>query len=630
MKHVAADSPRKTWLPHEQALLGQLPSQPALLSNGPYNVRLSEVGSGFSEAGGVAVTRWTSDETRDADGFYIYLRDLDDGSVWSAGYQPTCVLPSQYEFRCDASHAQITRLDQEIECRLTVFVSPDHNLEFRNCRLTNSGDLPRRIELTSYLEWVLGSQQADANHPAFSKLFVETRLCSERSAILARRRPRHSDDSEFWGFHSVVHEGPPAAGDNLQFETNRMRFIGRGRTLRSPIALEPGAILSGDFGPVLDPIASIRLEVALEPGECREIAFVLGAGSSQTEIDDLIDVARDPAQIRAAIDRAMASDSSNGQPLSSPALGFLDPRIEETYSPATSEIDRAPHVAAKSEPLQFENGYGGFSADGREYVIRLEPDGSGGHRTPPLPWTNIIANEQAGFLVTERGAGYTWAGNSRVNRLTAWHNDPVCDPHGEAFGFAMKMLPCSGRQRPGQPRRRVTISSAMGSATPNLEHTSHELSQEITMFMARDEPVKLTRIRLANRSGRTRRLSLFSYLQWALGGLAAETAPDITTSYDGDLHVIWATNPQHEQYGECIAFSSFPSRTLPLVKCRISCDRSVVPRTLWRHRSPAAIASSATARQSHGQMGSIRVPPGRCRSNCRPVNRLNVHFCSAR
>ena len=86
-----------------------------------------------------------------------------------------------------------------------------------------------------------------------------------------------------------------------------------------------------------------------------------------------------------------------------------------------------------TEPLQFENGFGGFSADGREYVIRLVPDGHGGHRHPPMPWTNVIANEQAGFLVTESGAGYTWSGNSRVNRLTAWHNDPVFDPHGEAI-----------------------------------------------------------------------------------------------------------------------------------------------------------------------------------------------------
>src|SRR5258705_2233433 len=99
MKSVAADTPRTTRLARDRDLLRHVPAQPILLSNGKYNVRLSEVGSGCSELGGVAISRWSGDETRDADGFYIYIRDLDDGSVWSAGYQPTRVIPAQYAIR---------------------------------------------------------------------------------------------------------------------------------------------------------------------------------------------------------------------------------------------------------------------------------------------------------------------------------------------------------------------------------------------------------------------------------------------------------------------------------------------------------------------------------------------------
>jgi hypothetical protein len=83
-----------------------------------------------------------------------------------------------------------------------------------------------------------------------------------------------------------------------------------------------------------------------------------------------------------------------------------------------------------SESLRFDNGYGGFSADGREYVMRLAADGSG---RPPMPWSNVIANEHAGFLTTEGGPGLAWARNSRENRLTPWYNDPVADPPAEAL-----------------------------------------------------------------------------------------------------------------------------------------------------------------------------------------------------
>ena len=107
---------------------------------------------------------------------------------------------------------------------------------------------------------------------------------------------------------------------------------------------------------------------------------------------------------------------------------------EATYLPAAA-FARAPNhaPAERSESLQFDNGYGGFTTDGREYVIRLGADAAGHLHRPPMPWVNVIANEVAGFLTTECGAGYMWAGNSRLNRLTAWHNDPVCDPHAEAL-----------------------------------------------------------------------------------------------------------------------------------------------------------------------------------------------------
>jgi cellobiose phosphorylase len=208
------------WLPN-------VPPQTTSLSNDRYTVRLSELGTGYSACQGVAVTRSMPDATCNADGFSIYLRDLDDGHLWSAGYQPTRTVAEHYEFQCQDGIALINRVDRGIECRLAICVSPQHDLEIRRCRLTNVSEKVRCIELTSYLEWVLGSPEADASHPAFSKLFVETSYYEERSAIPARRRPRHAEEQGLIGFHVVVLNS--AARRAVRFETNRARFIGRGR-----------------------------------------------------------------------------------------------------------------------------------------------------------------------------------------------------------------------------------------------------------------------------------------------------------------------------------------------------------------------------------------------------------------
>ncbi len=178
--------------PTSEPILG-LSSQEVRLSNGRYSVSLTAVGGCVSECRGFDVSRWTADATCDSDGFHIYLRDLDDESIWSAAYQPTRVMPDAYEFQFTRSAAEIMRVDRDIECRFAVCVAPEQDFELRRCRLVNRGNRPRRIELTSYVEFVLASREADANHPAFSKLFIETEFRPRESAILARRRPRSSE-----------------------------------------------------------------------------------------------------------------------------------------------------------------------------------------------------------------------------------------------------------------------------------------------------------------------------------------------------------------------------------------------------------------------------------------------------
>ena len=144
-----------------------------LLSNGRYTVMLSAAGSGYSRCQELGVTRWREDPTRDNWGSYVYVRDLDSGLVWSAGYQPTAVEPDSYDVTFTEDRATITRRDDDVMTTLDVVVSTEDDAEVRRVTIGNVSRAERHIELTSYAEIVLATPASDTAHPAFSKMFVE-------------------------------------------------------------------------------------------------------------------------------------------------------------------------------------------------------------------------------------------------------------------------------------------------------------------------------------------------------------------------------------------------------------------------------------------------------------------------
>ena len=264
-----------------------------LLSNGEYGVMLTAAGSGYSRWRGAALTRWREDATCDDWGAYIYLRDARDGTVWSAGYQPTGAEPDAYEVSFTEDQARITRRDGSLTTTLELLVSPEDAAEVRRVSVQNSGNRTREIDITSYAELVLAPQAADVKHPAFAKLFVETDYLPEIGVLLATRRRRTPEEPEIWVAHLAVVEGQAIGG--AEIETDRARFLGRGGSVRSPGAVLDGRRLSNTTGAVLDPIFALRRRVRIAPGAVVQIAFWTMAAPSRQAVLDLADRHRDIA-----------------------------------------------------------------------------------------------------------------------------------------------------------------------------------------------------------------------------------------------------------------------------------------------------------------------------------------------
>jgi cyclic beta-1,2-glucan synthetase len=261
-----------------------------LLSNGRYSVMLTAAGSGYSRWQDLAITRWREDPTRDCWGTYIFLRDEQTGNVWSAGYQPSGAEPDEYEATFYEDHAEIKRRDRSLTTILEVTVSPE-DAEVRRLSITNLGARARTIQVTSYAELSLASQAADVTHPAFSNLFVETEFVSQVGAVVATRRKRSADETAVWAAHVLVVEGE-SIGD-LQYETDRAKFLGRARDIRNPVSILDGRALSNTVGPVLDPVMSLRRTVRVPPSSTVRISFSTIVASTREEVLDLADKYRD-------------------------------------------------------------------------------------------------------------------------------------------------------------------------------------------------------------------------------------------------------------------------------------------------------------------------------------------------
>ena len=262
-----------------------------LLSNGRYHVLVTAAGGGYSRWRDLAVTRWEEDATRDPGGSFCYVRDTTTGEYWSNTWQPTRRPAEEYEAIFTEGRAEFHRRDRVEDCvidtRTEIVVSPEDDIELRRVRLMNRSDEPRTVDVTSYVEVALAPPAADAQHPAFSKLFVQTEIDSRKRAVLCTRRARVHGEEPGWLVHLMAVSGAQRGRDVLR---NRSRALHRPRPQRRVTA---GAgrhgQLSGSAGSVLDPILAIRQEIVLEPDETATIDLVTGAAATRELAEQLVE-----------------------------------------------------------------------------------------------------------------------------------------------------------------------------------------------------------------------------------------------------------------------------------------------------------------------------------------------------
>jgi len=522
-----------------------------ILASDTYRLMLTPSGAGESTRGDLQLSRWRGDMIEDDLGLFVYLRDLDTGAFWSIGGQPVPHAAGDESGHAFTEHAaHFIKRSRGIEARMSVVVEGDR--EIRRVHVRNLGDAPRRIELTSYLEPVIHHPAADAGHPAFAKLFVQTEAVN--GALLAKRRPRGADER----FPVLVHGLLNAAVSG--FETDRMRFIGRGRSLAAPQAML-GGDLSGHAGNVLDPCLSLRTVIELAPGAEGDALFVLGLADDREAALALLD-----SVVGASLLAILPSASK-------PASAIARPNT-------TAVCTDPPRHSA--ELLQFENSYGGFNADGSEYVIRLPKQADGTVKRPPLPWSNVLANPRnAGCIVTESGAMHTFAQNSREHRLTPWHNDPVIDPHGEAFYIRDEDAGIYWSPTPGPVPGPSDYEVRHGLGHTRFHHCSADIDQRTTVFVPLDATCRIVRIELRNLSDRPRRLSVFNINRLVLGVDPKDTAPHIDTAWDLDARALIASNPNAGAFAQGTAYAALLS---PAEALHHSADRASV---IGQGRGPA-------------------------------------------
>jgi cellobiose phosphorylase len=248
-----------------------------------------------------------------------------------------------------------------------------------------------------------------------------------------------------------------------------------------------------------------------------------------------------------------------------------------TYKP-----NLQPEVVLPRQDLIFYNGLGGFTPDGREYVITTFKD-----RVTPAPWVNVLANKDFGTVISEKGLAYTWAENAHEYRLTPWHNDPVTDSSGEAMYIRDEETGHFWSPTPLTNSESKLYLCRHGFGYSVFEHNEGGIISELWIYVATDASVKFSVLKVTNQSGRPCKLSATSYVEWVLGDMRHKNAMHVNTSIDYNSSVVYATNPYNPEFASRVAFLQTDDAT-----CYITCDRKEFIGRNGTLKKPAAMLNS--------------------------------------
>ena len=713
-----------------------------ILSNGSYTVMTSTTGAGFSRYKDLAVTRWSEDSALDSKGSFIYLRDHAEDKISSVTFQPMKDKSSEYHCQFTEFKSEFIRKSPTLNVQMEIIVSAEDNIEIRKLKISNLSNTSRKLDLTSYLEPVLAREQDDAAHLSFSKLFLETEFIRSRNALIIKRRKRFHEDKEKWGIHCVSVDAVEYA--ETEYETDRLRFLGRNRTLQDPMVITENLSLSNTTGTVLDPILSIRKYLLIEPRATIHVSYTTGYATTRDESLRLIDQYQDifayerehelswtQNQVKLrhinvdSEESVLFQELSSGLIFSNPLMrphsdkmtgykktqeglwafgisgdlpvvtvrvhterdlllvrlmikgheyfrtkniffdlvllneekttyrmtihdelirlihsigaadkinkpggifvlntsvllpedvtlilsyskvyidnnkGSLKEQLERlklrNQRPGLNErnlLKIKPHKiydqpALEFTRLRFFNGLGGFTEDGSEYQIFLKKGIS-----TPAPWINVVANSRNfGFIVSETGSGYTWASNSRENRLTPWSNDPVTDTAGEAIYLRDEETFTIWSPTPWPCNYNSPYLVSHGQGYSRFEHNAHGFTHETDMFVSMDENIKILRVRIKNVCPYQRKLSCTFFAEWVLGFNRKQTSQYIITDYEENI--LTGRNPFNNTFPEDLAFCAISGTELSF-----SCDRTEFLGRNGSYANPAGMYNKHLSRKS--------------------------------
>lgn len=683
-----------------------------ILSNGHYQLLVTTTGDGFSSYNNLMINRWKNSYNDGGSGLFIYIKNLESGHMWSNTYNPTQVIPDSYKVIFSHDKVEFKRTDGQFTTNTEITVSPSDSLEIRRVSITNNSDKPRTIELTSYIEISENEYLADLSHPAYSKLFIETKYDADRKILLAKRRSKKPTESYGYIMHQVQTESRLTRPIN--FETDRKSFIGRGGSLYSPESLTSNIPLSESYGSSTDPILSLQVMVVVSPGRSVTVNFITAYCDTIADVyrtsdkfairysdDDVFKMSRtsslleleylkmQPAKLNAIQDIVASlfyptnafkdigeniADNCLGQSglwkfgisgdlpvmllrisktsdietlrdvlfayeflrlqkvscnlviLNEHETSYDDQLMQLIYEQtstirvfdearnksgifilkssqitpqerlllftvarivfssksgiyftkvknswpkeikttaiplsagAFSQIPKSDDYSHINDPVpEFFNGIGGFVSDGREYEMRLLKK-----IKTPAPWINVIANDSFGFLVSETGGGYTWALNSRENKLTPWCNDPILDPISETIyvkshqngsltsPFSMK----AGTEGP------FYVKHGFGYSV--FERRDMDIYKSATVFVSLEDSIKLTILKLKNLTDIEQEFSITYFVKWVLGDFHELTNHYVATFTDENKKVLMARNLYTDKNKDGIAFI-FSSETI--------------------------------------------------------------------